>query len=367
MRPSVSVIIPTRNAGPSWARLLESLRVQTLPPTEIVVIDSGSSDGTVQQAHAAGARVLTIPARQFNHGRTRNQALAAARGELLVLTVQDALPADATWLEALCTPLLKDATLVASYGMQLAPADAPPLARARSLMWERSMPPEHVQEGAPPDVFWRIPPEERLRRARFDDVSACLRRSAWETLPLPEVNYAEDLAWSTQALLRGWRVAWVPQARVWHYHQRPMDYEFHRSFADGLIRARVLRWPAPAMTVREALALWREARHPQLAARYASLRLPVEIRLALERELKVVATYPDELFVRLYRESVEFSWGLVDMGEALYPGGPLPEGLWPEAAAFATVAVMGTQLGLAAASRRGLFWWAMRRILGRGV
>lgn len=368
MEPWVSVVIPTFNAGPQFVRLLEALGAQTLAPAELVVIDSGSRDGTPERAQEAGARVLTIPPRTFNHGRARNQAIAATRGELVVLTVQDALPTGPTWLEQLCAPLLQDASLAASYGLQLAPEDAPPLARARSLMWERTCPPASFQEGAPPEVFWALPPAERLARARFDDVTACLRRAAWEALPLPEVAYAEDVAWSVQALMRGWRIAWVPQARVWHYHHRSMDYEFRRAFADGFFRARVLRWPSQVKHGREALALWREARRPQLAARYATLRAPAEIRHTLwEKELKVIADYPDVLFVRLYREMVNFSWGLVDMGEALYGAGPLPEGLWPDAAAFATVSIMGTELGLAAAQQRGPFWWALRRYLGRGV
>lgn len=368
METQLSVVIPTLNAGPQFGRLLEALRAQTLAPIELVVIDSGSRDGTPERAQAAGARVLTIPPRAFNHGRARNQAIAAAKGELVVLTVQDALPAEASWLEQLCAPLLQDASLAASYGLQLAPEDAPPLARARSLLWERNCPPAGIQDAAPPHVFWTLSPAERLARARFDDVTACIRRRAWETLPLPEVAYAEDVAWSVQALTQGWRIAWVPQARVWHYHHRPIEYELRRTFVDGLFRARVLRWPVQVKGVREALALWREARRPQLAARYATLRSPAEIRHALwEKELKVIADYSDELFVRLYREIVNFSWGLVDMGEALYPGGPLPEGLWPEAAAFATVSFIGTELGLAAAHHRGLFWWALRRMLGRGV
>ncbi len=368
MEARVALVIPTLNAGPQFAQLLAVLREQTLPVDELVVIDSGSRDGTVALAHAAGARVLTIPQRQFNHGRTRNQAIAETCSDLVVLTVQDALPAGSDWLARLCGPLLEDPTLVASYGLQRAPAAAPPLARIRSLVWERACPPAGVQAIASPKAFWALPPQERLALARFDDVSACLRRSAWEALPLPHVVYAEDLAWSVQALLRGWRIAWIPEAQVWHYHQRSADYELRRAFADGLVRARWLRWPAPEMRVREALALWREARHPQLAARYADIGNPGHLREVLWREeVTVTSHYPDQLFVRLYREAVNFSWGLIVASEELYPAEAWPQGLWPEIATFATVAVFGLALGLAAAQRRGLFWWSLRRLLGRGV
>ncbi len=224
--PDISVVIPTLNAGSRFVQLLEALHRQTWSINELVVIDSGSTDGTPERAKQAGARVLRVSRRHFNHGRTRNQAIAATHGALIVLIVQDAVPTDSDWTLKLCGPLVNDTSLAASYGLQRAPDDAPPLIRLRSLMWERACPPARVQELTSPDAFWDLSPQERLQSARFDNVTACLRRSAWESLPLPEVNYAEDLIWSTQALLRGWRIAWVPQAQVWHYHDRPLDYEF---------------------------------------------------------------------------------------------------------------------------------------------
>lgn len=366
--PDISVVIPTFNAGPRFIQLLEALRRQTLPASELVVIDSGSTDGTPERAEQTGARVLKISKRRFNHGRTRNQAIAATRGALIVLTVQDALPVDSNWLSRLCMPLLEDTTLAGSYGLQRAPENAPPLSRVRNLMWERTCPPAGIQEITPPDAFWALPPLERLQRARFDNVTACLRRSVWKSLPLPEVNYAEDLIWGVYALLQGYRIAWVPQAQVWHYHQRSMDYEFRRAFVDGIVRARILRWPASRMSVREALALWREARHPQLAIRYPQLRNPALILETLwEKEVKVVSTYDDCLFVRIYREIIDLSWGLVDFGAQVYPGEILPEGLWPEAAAFGTVTTIGLQLGLAAAKQKGLFWRIIRHYLSQGM
>ena len=267
-----------------------------------------------------------------------------------------------------CAPLLEDASLAASHGLQLAPASADPLSRVRSLIWERGRHVAGVQEVASPEVFWGLSPEERLQQSRFDNVNACLCRRAWEQLPLPPLQYAEDLGWGVQAILRGWKLAYVPAAQVWHYHNRPADYEFRRAFEDGLTRARLLRWPAPSMTPREALALWREARHPQLAARYPRLRDPAEIyKQMYESELKQCDTYPYSLFVRLYRKSIDFTWALVAAGEELYPGASLPEDLWPGAAAFATAVVIGLELGLAAAHGRGPFWWALRRLIARGV
>ena len=66
-----SLIIPTRNASSHLARLLPALRMQTLQPDEMLVVDSASSDDTVARFREFGARVEVIDARDFNHGGTR--------------------------------------------------------------------------------------------------------------------------------------------------------------------------------------------------------------------------------------------------------------------------------------------------------
>lgn len=60
---------------------------------EVLVVDSGSSDGTTDLARKYSARILSIPKSEFNHGGTRNRGIAEARGEFAVMTVGDAIPA----------------------------------------------------------------------------------------------------------------------------------------------------------------------------------------------------------------------------------------------------------------------------------
>src|SRR5437879_3009558 len=102
MKPSISIVVPTRNAGREFSQLLERLRTQKGSHNpEIVVVDSGSSDGTTDVARHFGAAVVEIPAATFNHGLTRNLGIQHAQGEICVLLVQDALPISDQWLEAL--------------------------------------------------------------------------------------------------------------------------------------------------------------------------------------------------------------------------------------------------------------------------
>ncbi|HET8592797.1 MAG TPA: glycosyltransferase, partial [Solirubrobacterales bacterium] len=69
----ISVVIPVRNGGEPMRRCLEAIRAQEVADeVEIVVVDSGSTDGTQELARSFGARVHEIEPHEFNHGATRN-------------------------------------------------------------------------------------------------------------------------------------------------------------------------------------------------------------------------------------------------------------------------------------------------------
>ena len=74
-RGGVSIIIPTLNGAPWLERLLTMLDCQTVRADEILIVDSGSTDGSLEIIRAHGARLLEIPKEQFDHGGTRAMAI----------------------------------------------------------------------------------------------------------------------------------------------------------------------------------------------------------------------------------------------------------------------------------------------------
>ena len=89
-----SVLIPVKNGGSLLAEVLDAVLAQQTPwPFEVLVIDSGSSDGSVEIARSRGVDVTTIPPQEFSHGGTRNLLARRSRGEFLVFLTQDAKPA----------------------------------------------------------------------------------------------------------------------------------------------------------------------------------------------------------------------------------------------------------------------------------
>ena len=102
MTPVVTVAIPTLDAGPGFARTLESIAGQRLDAElELLICDSGSRDGTAALARLHGARVLQIERGAFSHGGTRNRLMAEASGAQVAFLTQDAVPAHSGWLAAL--------------------------------------------------------------------------------------------------------------------------------------------------------------------------------------------------------------------------------------------------------------------------
>ena len=99
MEEGISIIIPTYNGGKTFTRCLERIGQQRYEgPVQLIVIDSGSNDGTPELAQKAGALVKRIHKRQFHHAKTRNDALPLARFDQIVYTVQDAIPCADIWL-----------------------------------------------------------------------------------------------------------------------------------------------------------------------------------------------------------------------------------------------------------------------------
>ncbi len=96
---TVSVVIPTKNGGEDFRRALATIANQKgFRKVEIIVVDSGSTDKTVEVAEQFGAKIIKILPEEFSHSYARNLGASYASGEYLLFTVQDALPPSDSWL-----------------------------------------------------------------------------------------------------------------------------------------------------------------------------------------------------------------------------------------------------------------------------
>lgn len=224
--PRISVIIPTYNAGAGLKELLTRLQGQTLPPYEIIVVDSSSTDGTAEVAKQCGARVFTVLQSEFDHGGTRNYAAGLAGGDILVFMTQDAMPANASMLSELTGPLL-DEKVACAYGRQLARADATILER---MMREYNYP-ETPSSKDKSDL-----PRLGIKTFFCSNVCAAIRKEVFvEAGRFPEpVIFNEDLFLAAKCILQGYTVVYAAQAQVIHSHNYSLMQQFRRFFDNGV-------------------------------------------------------------------------------------------------------------------------------------
>jgi hypothetical protein len=198
-----SIVIRTLNEGRYLEDLLLMIARQETPGIEVetVLIDSGSTDGTLEIAARHGARVTHIRKNEFSFGRSLNRGSDFATGDILVYISGHCIPVDAHWLQALCQPLI-DGHAAYSYGRQIGDDD--------SNYSERRIFAKYFPETS------AIPQEGFF----CNNANSALLRSAWEAHPFDEdLTGLEDMELAKRLVQAGEKIAYVAEAPVFHHHQ----------------------------------------------------------------------------------------------------------------------------------------------------
>ncbi len=199
---------------------------------EVIIVDSGSTDGTVETARRRGAFVQSIPASEFDHGTARNRGIELSTGEYVALTVQDAVPLDKRWLAAMVENLDRDPLVAGVYGRQVPRPDSDDFTRVLVDSWPTADLDRREQFAGSPEQYRGLPASERRRLATFDNVSSCLRRSVWERLPFEKTSFGEDLRWGKSVVEAGHKIVYEPRSAVAHSHGRGVGYDLRRNYVD---------------------------------------------------------------------------------------------------------------------------------------
>jgi rhamnosyltransferase len=240
-----SVVIPTKNPGEIFKNVLNQVLSQkTSFSFEVLIVDSGSIDGTldfVRSIDDMRVRLHCIAPDSFGHGKTRNLGVAMTSGEYAVLLTHDATPVNRHWLAELVDLADRDAQIAGVFGRHIAYASAGPFARRELELHFSGF-----------DPVTPVSMEDRKRYESdlgyrqflhfFSDNNALVRRSVWQKIPYPNVNFAEDQLWAKAIIEAGYKKAYSDKAIVYHSHDYSLIERFQRSFDESYAFKRLFNY-----------------------------------------------------------------------------------------------------------------------------
>jgi rhamnosyltransferase len=247
------VLLPTKNGERYLAEVLQRLQVQqgSFQLCEIIAVDSGSRDRTVEVLRRHPVRLWQIRPHEFGHGKTRNFAAAQARGEFLVFLSQDTTPADEHWLENLLAPLREDPLVAGAFSRHRPRPNCHPMEWHRIVAYElHSQSEVRVYSAVGNPDYEQNPARYRI----FANNSSVIRRAVWEQIPFPEVEFAEDQAWAEQVLKAGYKTAYAAKSVVIHSHSYGPWVNFCRHFEHARAMRELFAQPRSGAALRECFA-----------------------------------------------------------------------------------------------------------------
>ncbi len=228
MMPDISVIIPVKNGAETLIDCLKAITTQQYNGTiEIIILDSSSTDESVNIGIAYGAKIIKVEEVSFNHGLTRNTGANIATGELLYFTVQDAWISSEDMLEKMALHF-EDEEVKSVTGMQAIPHHKN---KNPALWFKRSSEPVPEFYQFKKNEFQSLSPIKQKELCCWDNVNAMYRKTALQQQPFIKANLSEDMIWAKQALAKGWKIIRDPSLLVYHYHHHSFSYNFRVNYA----------------------------------------------------------------------------------------------------------------------------------------
>lgn len=226
-----TIVIPTKNAGVFFEKVLNMIFQQNTTFTyEVICVDSGSNDETLDIINKFDCILYQIQPSEFGHGKTRNFGASKGSGRYIVFITQDALPVNENWLHSFISAMEEHPTAQGSFGIHYPYPDC-------NIYDKNDIHGAFVRFGEENFLVWMQDKDKYLQDEGyrhylcfFSDNNSCLRRTAWETTPYEDVDFAEDQIWARAMIESGEKTLYCPHAAVYHSHNYKLTTYFSRYY-----------------------------------------------------------------------------------------------------------------------------------------
>lgn len=208
--PRASVIIRCYNEADHIGKLLHGLSEQSMQDFEVILVDSGSTDGTIEIAEEYGVdEIVYIDPEDFSFGRALNYGCEAANGDFCVIASAHVYPKRDDWVERLLGNFDDDIALV--YGKQRG---------------------NEVTTFSENQIFKQWFPEDDIERQNHpfcNNANAAIRRELWKEYPYDEqLPGLEDVDWAKRVQKDGYDISYASDAEIIHVHDETTKEVFNR-------------------------------------------------------------------------------------------------------------------------------------------
>ena len=220
---TTSIVIRALNEEQHLPALFDGIARQTRQPDQVILVDSGSSDATVEISRTAGAEIVHIAPQDFSFGRALNVGCQAATGDVLIFVSAHVYPVDEHWLERMVAPFERHDDVMLVYGRQSGD--------------------ENLTAFSEMEIMRRWFPDrsdEDQNHPFCNNANCAIRKAAWHDTPYDEeLTGLEDLAWAKVAQQNGHRIWYEASAPIIHLHDESFAKTVNRYRREAIAHKRV--------------------------------------------------------------------------------------------------------------------------------
>ncbi len=234
-QPNCSIVIRAYNEERHIGKLLTGIKKQSVQNCEVILVDSGSTDSTVEIASSFDTKIVSIDPEEFTFGRSLNRGIKAAAGEYIVIISAHCYPIYPDWLEQLLKPF-EDPQIAVCYGKQ------------------RGAESNHYSEHQFFKNYFPDSSQPNQGQPFTHNANAAIRKSLWEQHSYDEhLTGLEDIAWSSWAKEQGYSIAYVADAEIIHIHEETIKQVHNRYRREAIAMKQIL--PASQFSIRNMVSM----------------------------------------------------------------------------------------------------------------